>query len=108
MLTIVVHFVVGIKPILLLQLISTPYNFTDNRLLRKYVLGLKPGYRVWGERFDGEVDAERMGEGSEVPRSEGEAVSVVAEGKGGVDGAQEATGTVPVATAKLVEVRNPT
>lgn len=67
MLTVMGHFVLGIQPILLLQIFSAPYNFADNRLLRKHVLGLRAGTRVWGERFDGEVDAEMINEGDARP-----------------------------------------
>lgn len=60
LLTILAHFVLGFRPILLLQIFSTPYHFSENRLFRKHVLGLRPGYRVWGERFEGEIDQEKV------------------------------------------------
>lgn len=77
MLTVTVHFILGVRPILLLQLFSTPFNFVENRLFRKHVLGLQPGYRVWGERFDGEVDPSQIVEAEgEVATEGGDAVVV--------------------------------
>lgn len=129
MFTILVHFIIGIKPVLLLQIFSTPYHFIENRLFRKHVLGLKPGYRVWGERFDGEVEAERIkedgeGEGQEgTEATTGKASAMPAEGGGasatettvaanessvgvvvGTE-ADEIDGTVPVADATIAEVQ---
>ncbi|CBN75945.1 conserved unknown protein [Ectocarpus siliculosus] len=79
MLTILAHFVLGFRPILLLQIFSAPYHFSENRLLRKLVLGLKPGYRVWGERFEGEL------EGDKVKKEEEAAPTAVADGEGAGD-----------------------
>ncbi|CAB1107315.1 unnamed protein product [Ectocarpus sp. CCAP 1310/34] len=76
MLTILAHFVLGFRPILLLQIFSTPYHFSENRLLRKFVLGLKPGYRVWGERIEGEL------EGGKIKNEEEAAPTDVADGEG--------------------------
>lgn len=76
MLTILAHFVLGFRPILLLQIFSTPYHFSENRLLRKFVLGLKPGYRVWGERIEGEL------EGGKIKKEEEAASTEVADGEG--------------------------
>ncbi|CAM9362508.1 unnamed protein product [Ectocarpus sp. 12 AP-2014] len=79
MLTILAHFVLGFRPILLLQIFSTPYHFSENRLLRKFVLGLKPGYRVWGERIEGELEEGKIKEEEETAPTE------VADGEGGGD-----------------------
>ncbi|CAN0379828.1 unnamed protein product, partial [Hapterophycus canaliculatus] len=62
MLTVMAHFVLGFRPILLLQIFPTPYHFSENRFLRKFVLGLNPGYRVWGERFEGELEVAKVKE----------------------------------------------
>ncbi|CAM9878359.1 unnamed protein product [Ectocarpus sp. 12 AP-2014] len=76
MLTILAHFVLGFRPILLLQIFSTPYHFSENRLLRKFVLGLKPGYRVWGERIEGELEE------GKIKKEEEAAPTEVADGEG--------------------------
>ncbi|CAM9261942.1 unnamed protein product [Ascophyllum nodosum] len=103
--TILLHFIFGIKPILLLQIFSTPYHFIENRLFRKHVLGLKAGYRVWGERFDGEVEVERIkGEGA-AEASEG---TVATESDARVvmeTNTEEVDGSMPVANQKVVEAR---
>lgn len=102
MLTVMAHFVLGFRPILVLQIFSTPYYYIENRLLRKYILGLKPGFRVWGERFEGELGADRI---------VGTAVDEPAEGDGDVvgPGGKDAVATpggetVPAADAPVVEV----
>lgn len=129
MFTILVHFIIGIKPVLLLQIFSTPYHFIENRLFRKHVLGLKPGYRVWGERYDGEVEAERIKEDGEgevqecteattakasatpvesVRASATETTVATNESSVGVvvsTEADEIDGTVPVADATIAEVQ---
>lgn len=131
MFTILVHLIIGIKPVLLLQIFSTPYHFIENRLFRKHVLGLKPGYRVWGERFDGEVEAGRIKEdregevleGTEVTTTTAKAPATPVDGVGasvtensvaangssvgvvvGME-ADEVDGTVPVADATVAEVQ---
>ncbi len=86
LLTILAHFILGFQPILLLQIFSAPYHFSENRLLRKLVLGLKPGYRVWGERFEGEVEPDRV-KGDE---DGGLAVAVAAAAEGDVKAATPA------------------
>ncbi|CAM9203290.1 unnamed protein product, partial [Discosporangium mesarthrocarpum] len=53
--TTVLDFGLGFRLVLLLQIFATPYNFADNKLFRKHVVGLKPGQRVWGEAFAGEI-----------------------------------------------------
>lgn len=124
MLTMMAHFMLDFRPILLLQLFSTPYHYTENRLLRKYILGLKPGFRIWGERFEGELDPDRITssveEGGTAEGSDGGAVGSWcggggAEGDGGgvVGGAvgsgggggTAVGGTVPAVDARVAEVR---
>ncbi|CAM9138943.1 unnamed protein product [Chrysoparadoxa australica] len=58
--TTVVHFAMGVNPILLLQLFLTPYNLMDNGLVRKWMIGCDGNTRVWGEKFAGEVPEDRI------------------------------------------------
>eukprot|EP00903_Cladosiphon_okamuranus_P006348 g6218.t1 len=107
--TILAHFVLGFRPILLLQIFSTPYHFAENRLFRKFVLGLKPGYRVWGERFESEVEQGRIrkeleGEGKE----EGPAVAAAAAAQdvvvgGGGEGGGEGALAPPAGAGEVSE-----
>lgn len=94
LLTVLAHFVLGFRPILLLQIFSTPYHFAENRLFRKFVLGLKPGYRIWGERFEGEVEQSMIKKELEGERKRAVAgapaeqeVVVTGGGEGGGEGA---------------------
>lgn len=106
MLTLLVHFIAGIRPILLLQIFSTPYNFIENRLFRKYILGLQSGYRVWGEMFDGELEASQIPEGSEAP-DHAMAAGAVSVPEGVVVSSADGTDrSVPVATVQVVQVGN--
>lgn len=103
LLTVLVHFVFNIRPILLLQIIAAPYHFIDNRLLKKHVLGLKRNYRVWGERFDGELEEDHIAEGSDVP---GTAVASMNESAevATADAIPGPEGAMPVETARAVQV----
>lgn len=103
MLTILAHFVLGFRPILLLQIFSTPYHFSENRLLRKFVLGLKPGYRVWGERFEGELEGGKIKEEEEEAAPAGAAVAD-GEGEGGIPavGSSSAAATSAVVKVSLL------
>lgn len=123
--TVVAHFMLGFRPILLLQIFSTPYHFVENRLLRKFVLGLKPGYRVWGERFEEEIDEERIakenkalgkhadGESEDKNVATGALTGGDSKGVDGVvvgavaatvEGAGDAAASVPVLQAQVMEV----
>lgn len=86
MLTILAHFVLGFRPILLLQIFSAPYHFSENRLLRKFVLGLKPGFRVWGERFEGELEGSKIKEGEKAAPTAAAAAEGEGEGAGAIPG----------------------
>lgn len=103
LLTVLVHFVFNIRPIVLLQIIAAPYHFVDNRLLKKHVLGLKRNYRVWGERFDGELEEDRIAEGSEVPGSAAASMDESAE-VATAEAISGPEGAMPVVTARVVQV----
>lgn len=103
MLTIMAHFFLGFRPILVLQIFSTPYYYIENRLLRKYVLGLKPGFRIWGERFEGELGQGRIVKTAVNEPAEGDGDAI---GPGGNDAAATPVGeVVPAAEPPVVEVR---
>ena len=69
------------------------------------MLGLKAGYRVWGERFDGEVEVERIkGEGA-AEASEG-TVATESDARDVMEtNTEEVDGSMPVANQKVVEAR---
>ncbi|CAM9955341.1 unnamed protein product [Ectocarpus fasciculatus] len=108
MLTILAHFVLGFRPILLLQIFSAPYHFSENRLLRKFVLGLKPGYRVWGERFEGELEGSKIKEGEKAAPTAAAAAEGEGEGAGAIPGlgssSDAATSAVKVEAEPAVTV----
>lgn len=109
MLTLGAHFIIGIRPILLFQIFSTPYNFVENRLFRKHVLGLAPGYRVWGERFESELEPEQIvgtGDGVEAAVVDvmGDAKRKTASAAPTAAGGRDESSPAVVAAKKVVQV----